>query len=112
MNGVCQLDTIVSRDVMSEQGSVAARTTFSRLCDAFRRASSWIVDRSRKQHTRKLLKLCETVSLGEKRFVAVVQVANERFLIGGASSSISLLARLDPDSFTEVLRSRQQAEQV
>jgi flagellar biogenesis protein FliO len=40
------------------------------------------------------LKLCETVSLGQKRFVAVVQFEAQQFLVGGSANSVSLLARL------------------
>ena len=40
------------------------------------------------------LQLCETVHLGEKRFVAVVRFEAQRFLIGGSAQSVSLLARL------------------
>jgi flagellar biogenesis protein FliO len=40
------------------------------------------------------LHLRETLSLGEKRFVAVVEVNHQRFLIGGTANSIALLARL------------------
>ncbi|MBZ5649432.1 MAG: flagellar biosynthetic protein FliO [Acidobacteriia bacterium] len=54
----------------------------------------WIVLRAKAQQGRKNLRVCETVSLGEKRFVAVVQVDEERFLIGGSSSAVSLLTRL------------------
>jgi flagellar biogenesis protein FliO len=54
----------------------------------------WIMLRAKEQQTRKNLRICETVSLGEKRFVAVVQVDDERFLIGGSSSAVSLLTRL------------------
>jgi flagellar biogenesis protein FliO len=54
----------------------------------------WIVLRAKAQHARKNLRVCETVSLGEKRFVAIVQVDEERFLIGGSSSAVSLLTRL------------------
>lgn len=43
---------------------------------------------------RQHLRVCETVSLGEKRFVAVVQVDQERFLVGGAANCIAMLARL------------------
>jgi flagellar biogenesis protein FliO len=38
--------------------------------------------------------LCETVSLGEKRFVAVVRFERHQFLVGGTANSIVLLARL------------------
>jgi flagellar biogenesis protein FliO len=54
----------------------------------------WMMLRAKAQQTRKNLRICETVSLGEKRFVAVVQVDDERFLIGGSSSAVSLLTRL------------------
>ena len=57
-------------------------------------ALQWIVQRVKVQQARKNLRVCETVSLGEKRFVAVIQVDEERFLIGGSSGSVSLLTRL------------------
>jgi flagellar biogenesis protein FliO len=42
----------------------------------------------------KLLRLSETLSLGERRFVAVVEFERQKFLIGGTASSVCLLARL------------------
>lgn len=47
----------------------------------------------RRQATQKL-RLCETVSLGEHRFVAVVQFEEQRFLLGGSANAISLLTAL------------------
>jgi len=44
---------------------------------------------------RKRLRVCETVPLGDKRFVAVIQVDDQQFLLGGSASSISLLAQLE-----------------
>jgi flagellar biogenesis protein FliO len=49
------------------------------------------------------LRLSETLSLGEKRFLAVVQFRQQEFLVGGTGNSIALLAKLDapvvtPDS--------------
>jgi flagellar biogenesis protein FliO len=44
------------------------------------------------------LRICETLPLGEKRFVAVVQFEGRRFLIGSTNQSISLLDRLDAAS--------------
>lgn len=41
------------------------------------------------------LKVAETVSLGEKRFVAILQVDGEQFLVGGSPSNIVLLAKLE-----------------
>jgi len=44
--------------------------------------------------TTKRLHVSETISLGEKRFVAIVAVEGREFLIGGGVSGISLLAQL------------------
>jgi hypothetical protein len=57
------------------------------------------------RRVKKRLRVCETVSLGEKRFVAVVQVDGEEFLVGGASNSVCTLARLQrPQEFVDVLK--------
>ncbi|MGC9199469.1 MAG: flagellar biosynthetic protein FliO [Acidobacteriaceae bacterium] len=40
------------------------------------------------------LRLAETISLGEKRFVAIVAVEGKEFLIGGGAAGMSLLAEL------------------
>ena len=44
------------------------------------------------------LRICETLSLGEKRFLAVVEYGPKKFLLAGTPQNISLLQRLD-DSF-------------
>lgn len=50
------------------------------------------------------LRLCESVSLGEKRVVAVIQYEGQKFLVGGGAHGVNLLARLGagPD-FSELL---------
>lgn len=40
------------------------------------------------------LRLCESLPLGERRFVAVVEFERMRFLVGGTSVSMVLLAQL------------------
>jgi Flagellar biosynthesis protein, FliO len=40
------------------------------------------------------LRLCESLALGERRFVAVIEFEQSRFLVGGTSTSLVLLARL------------------
>jgi hypothetical protein len=40
------------------------------------------------------LRLCESLPLGERRFVAVVEFEQTRFLLGGTSTSLVLLAKL------------------
>lgn len=42
----------------------------------------------------KSLRLCESLPLGERRFVAVVEFERARFLVGGTSSSLVLLSQL------------------
>jgi flagellar biogenesis protein FliO len=41
------------------------------------------------------LHVCETLSLGEKRFLAVVEYDRQKFLLAGTPQNISLLQRLD-----------------
>jgi flagellar biogenesis protein FliO len=49
--------------------------------------------------------VAETVSLGEKRFVAVVQVDGRHFLVAGGPTNIALLAQLDgKEAFEDVLK--------
>jgi flagellar biogenesis protein FliO len=50
------------------------------------------------------LRLCETISLGEKRLLAVVQYEGQKFLIGGSAHSVNLLTRLGGSAdFSEML---------
>ena len=50
------------------------------------------------------LRLCESLSLGEKRLLAVVEYEQQRFLVGGGAQSVNLLARLDESrDFSELL---------
>jgi flagellar biogenesis protein FliO len=41
------------------------------------------------------LRISDTVSLGEKRFVAILHAEGRKFLIGGSSTGVSLLTALD-----------------
>jgi flagellar biogenesis protein FliO len=47
-----------------------------------------------KNRRERRLRLSETLSLGEKRFLAVVEFGRQEFLVGGTGSSIVLLTRL------------------
>jgi flagellar biogenesis protein FliO len=52
----------------------------------------------------KRLQVAATVSLGEKRFVAVIQVDGREFLVGGGATNVALLAQLGAKkSFNGVL---------
>lgn len=50
------------------------------------------------------LRLCESLPLGEKRLIAVVEYERQKFLIGGGAQSVCLLARLgEGANFSELL---------
>ena len=52
----------------------------------------------------KQLQVVETLPLGEKRFVAILNAEGRKFLIGGGASGVSLLTQLDDanDSLEEM----------
>jgi flagellar biogenesis protein FliO len=54
----------------------------------------------KRRRSARRLQLSETLSLGEKRFLAVVQFQHQEFLVGGTGNSIALLARLDAPGVT------------
>jgi len=93
MNIVSQVEAL--GPIVDESGSIPGaadpgKILLARISSAFQ----WVLRHVTVKQARKNLKVCENVSLGEKRFVAVIQVDEERFLIGGSSSSVSLLTRL------------------
>ncbi len=91
------------RVVMPRLIGVRLETLGNWLAGAWSQVRRQLVSRQ----SRKRLRVCETVSLGEKRFVAVIEVDRQQFLVGGAAASVATLARLEssPD-FSEVLKRR------
>ena len=69
----------------------------------------WILQLTRRPPRR--LRLCENLPLGERRFVAVVEFEQSRFLVGGTSASLVLLARLTPSGATKEETERSTEEQ-
>ncbi len=57
------------------------------------------------------LRLCESLPLGERRFVAVVEFDQARFLVGGTPSSLVLLSRL-ADGGGEIESETEEASQA
>jgi flagellar biogenesis protein FliO len=82
------------RSLRSERLPNALLETLRKLWENFRQL---------KQRRTRDLRLCESLSLGDRRFVAVVEFANSRFLVGGTSASLVLLARLPDRSTTEAM---------
>lgn len=56
---------------------------------------NWIASMASVHRRQRCLRLCEMLSLGEKRFLAVVEYGQEKFLLAGTPQNISLLKRLD-----------------
>ena len=74
------------------------------------RAWRWLQKRRQLQLASKRLALCETVSLGEKRFVAIINVDGQQFLLGGSAGSVSMLARLnEQDELAGILQRRRKS---
>ncbi len=48
------------------------------------------------------LQLQESVQLGEKRFVAILRVDGDEFLLGGGASGVSILGQLQPEPAAEL----------
>jgi flagellar biogenesis protein FliO len=59
----------------------------------FRGLWEW-AGRTLKARKTRRLRVCETLSLGERRFLAVVEFDHQEFLVGGSGNSLELLARL------------------
>jgi flagellar biogenesis protein FliO len=96
----CSLEGGVAVNVQASATKTAlARvlTCLSRLFRVGRLASS-----------RRQLHLCETLALGDKRFVAVIEFQEQKLLIGGTSSSLTMLARLPNQEYGPATESAQQ----
>lgn len=61
--------------------------------EILKQAFSWL-RRSYTPAAKKQLRVTETVSLGEKRFIAIIHADGHRFLIGGGATGVSLLTQL------------------
>jgi len=69
------------------------------------RGWKWILARQAAKSAAKRLSVAASLSLGEKRFVAVIQVDGRQFLIGGGATNVALLAQLDQkESFGNLLK--------
>ncbi len=53
------------------------------------------------------LRISETLSLGERRFLAIIEFDGQEFLLAGCGSSLELLARLEGGKIIEPVRHRE-----
>lgn len=65
------------------------RSVFTRFAGAPGKGGLW-------RRRQRALRLCETLSLGNRGFLAVVRYHEQQFLVGGTNTSIALLAQLAP----------------
>ena len=89
------------------EADTSTAAIYRRVLSVAQRAWQWLQTRRQWQLASRRLLLCETVSLGEKRFLAIVKVDGQQFLVGGAAASVSMLAQLNgPGEFAGILRQR------
>ena len=94
--------TLAANPVLAEGESLRAFETSPGLLS---RAWRWLRSYGIGQSSGRRLRVAETVSLGEKRFVAVVEVDGRHFLLAGGPANIALLAHLkEDDDFEDVLK--------
>jgi hypothetical protein len=86
--GMAALRKQTAREVVSRKSKGIATAQHGLLGRVF----SWL---NGSFNAPKQLRVLETVALGEKRLVAVIQADGRRFLVGGGPSGVSLLTQLD-----------------
>ncbi len=75
-----------------------------------RLAWRWVERKRVLQLTSRRLRVAETISLGDKRFVSILQVDGAQFLIGGSATNVQLLACLDSTASQPERSTIEQAE--
>jgi Flagellar biosynthesis protein, FliO len=91
------------RIVLPARSALGLKTVLHGLASAW----NWTWQQVKSRQVRKRLRVCETVSLGEKRLVALVEIDGEQFLLGGASGALTTIARLEPSqTISEALEPR------
>ena len=91
--------------VVNEQKNlVGIRRLVARPIELISKAWKWVCQQQVSRSNVSRLRLENSISLGQKRFAAVIEVQGMRFLVGGGPSNVELLARLDNDAgFSKVL---------
>lgn len=61
----------------------------------FHAGCGWFERARAAQSAARRMRVRETISLGDKRFVSILQVDGQQFLVGSSAASVQLLAQLD-----------------
>lgn len=72
----------------------AGNNSYERWFRMFRQAGSWLRKQNSLKRKNRRLRVSETVTLGDKRFVSLIEVDGHSFLIGGGAQGVSLLTTL------------------
>jgi hypothetical protein len=86
--------TTISLESPTTRSDVPLPFTVEKCISALKRVWKWAQDRNKNQRKTRKLRICESAQLGDKKFIALIQADGQRFLIGGTSNSVSLLATL------------------
>ncbi|MGH9738509.1 MAG: flagellar biosynthetic protein FliO [Candidatus Acidiferrales bacterium] len=93
--------TLKAKIAMEPQSVPISRASaFDLLRSVFARLSSLGISRVWRRNARGL-RVCETLSLGNRGYIAVVSYRRQEFLVGGTTNSIALLAQLSTASEAE-----------
>ena len=76
------------------EGHTETTTLLASWGSPLRQVGEWAQRALRSRRSRRL-RVRETLSLGEKRFLAVIEFDHQEFLVGGSGNSFALLARLE-----------------
>ena len=82
----------------SNWAGVLRTATLSNATGLLTRTVRWCLARQKARAASRMLHVDETVSLGQKRFAAVIRVENTRYLIGGGANDVVLLAALGKEA--------------
>ena len=84
---------------------LAPLRTFQNTAGLLTRGLNWIKSRQSARSSDRRLQVAACVWLGDKRFVAVIQVDGLQFLVGGGATNVALLAQLNgKESFGDLLK--------
>ncbi len=80
------------------------RNRLASLQTSLQRSWRWLERKRTQQLSSRRLRVAESISLGEKRSVSIVQVDGAQYLIGCSAGSVQLLAVLDKQDARRVMK--------
>ena len=84
--------------IPSHRGNTMLRTAAGHLHSVLTSGWRWLEQSRTSRSAARRLRVTETVSVGDKRFVSIVQVDDTQFLIGSSANGVQMLAQLQSKS--------------